>query len=656
MTPNHRIPSALYCDLFYNNPGAAEFRTAHLTVWVQTHLYPDQEKTIEEVTEAFRASYPGIDVSEGIVETVLGHLADAGLVDLQPPIVKLSKAGRSSVKAAKDRYERSRQRFLSAITSYLRGAELDGLSDEELDRAVDCAEDLVVRILTAEREALETLYEHVSDFAYVSNQARERRAELGACLEAGFDEVLATRVRELRRETLHGIARATEEGRTFLHTLNRSVVSSFFLIKDPHHAENIRARATERTYYLDTNVYLAWLYPSQPAHEIVKPLMETLRHHGAEVRVIPETVEEIRRIEAQATSVVPRALGDPSFAKYLEVNRKAIFTDYWWARRRDENLQFSTFADLHMDPDRTLPRLGVEVVPVEFDPDEDFDEILPTFRNAIRGVKEQRGRMASTDALDHDAALLVSLAKLQLRGDRDEWGSRVQLLSLDGSLGPAIEEARNMLNRRFEWPIHPNSLARLLLPAAGPELDQEQYETFVAAAVRENLGLLQEVSGYSSVELIEKIDRAGIPTRTLLAAPPDLLERALAQLQGRKDLNRKLDQALTQNETERRPILREIQKDLEEAVSVGSDLLRETEAQLAGALSDQQKMEVELAEMRSEMRSLRTTVEKQNREIEAGQHQVTALQQDAAARRRKERALLIAVAVLVVVLVVIVLL
>ena len=160
------------------------------------------------------------------------------------------------------------------------------------------------------------------------------------------------------------------------------------------------------------------------------------------------------------------------------------------------------------------------------------------------------------------------MAKLQLRGDRDEWGSDVQFLSLDATLGPAVEECRNIFNRRFAKPLHPSLLARWYLPSTTAGLTRGEYEMFVVGSIRESLGVLAEVSSYSHITIIEKLSQAGIPTATLLKAPPELLEPALAQLQGRRNLNAKLEQALAQGEEERQPWIEQIQRDLEEAISV----------------------------------------------------------------------------------------
>ena len=275
-----------------------------------------------------------------------------------------------------------------------------------------------------------------------------------------------------------------------------------------------------------------------------------------------------------------------------------------------------------MDPARTLQRLGVEISGVEFAAEEDFASLIPTFRNAIRGVKQERGRVVRSEALEHDAVALVAMAKLQLRGDRDEWGSDVQFLSLDATLGPAVEECRNIFNRRFAKPLHPSLLARWYLPSTTEGLTRGEYETFVVGSVRESLGVLAEISSYSHIKIIEKLDQAGIPIATLLKAPPELLERALAQLQGKRNLNAKLEQALAHGEEERRHWVEEIQNDLEEAISVGSELLRETTDELERKAAHAQGLETRVATLAESVGELRKRASQQAAELSASRRQV----------------------------------
>ena len=324
MIDDHRLPSSLYCDLFYSNPGADEFRRDHLRVWLQVALHRRGRWTQADLANEFRAAYPGTVLTEEELAEALSSLETAGIVGVDPPYAVLSTSGTQAVDEARLRYARSRDEFLGAVSQHLRESDIGPLSHEEQRVAKKCAEEIVIQILLAERQALEVLFEHEADFEFIRGQARQRASELERCLRQRLPGMLGTRSIEITREIRRGIAKASEQGRSYLHTLNRSVLSSFFLIQDPHHVRQIREKAMRRTYYLDTNVYLAWMYGSQPQHNIVEPLLRTLVAHGATIKILPETEKEILRIEAQVKRTLPRARADRSFADYLVRNRKAI--------------------------------------------------------------------------------------------------------------------------------------------------------------------------------------------------------------------------------------------------------------------------------------------------------------------------------------------
>jgi hypothetical protein len=578
-----RLPSTLYCDLFYSNPGAEEYRAEHLEVWVRIALREKGRQSLDELATTFLTAYPGCRLEKPQLREAMERLATAGDVEAgsENSSFRLTQSGLTTVQQAADRYSASRKAFTGAVLSHIAAASTLPLADPESKAVAHCLERLAIRCMLGERAALERLYKQPDDFRALVAKARSQQEALGECLQGQCPTAQATRVIELRRDIVGGLSRAIEEGRGYLHTLHRSVIAAFFLVQDPYHVKNIRDAVKLRTYFLDTNLYLAWFFESQTPHRTVKPLMELLQRYGVKLCVLRATVEEIKRIEVEARSAAKKAEHDVAFAAYLAREHKAIFADYWLKRQADKNLTFATYEKLWMGPERVLGAHGVEIVNIEFEPGEDFPKLEATFRNAIKGAKMEGGRIIREEAVDHDTAALLAVSKLQLRGERDAWGAKTRFLSLDSTLNGAIDEIRNVLHRRLEPVDSPHALARLLLPQGAVDLSRDAYEEYIVNCVQQHLGLASEMRGYGDVNLIEKLNRAGLPIRTILDVPGNLLEQALADLQGRKDLTRKIDQALAAHDPETREgIVREIGQDLSEALALRSDLLRETETQL----------------------------------------------------------------------------
>jgi hypothetical protein len=574
-----RLPSSLYADLFYSNPGADEFRRDHLRVWMLVAL-ESGALTLKDLQLGFETAYPGCTVRSGLSGDLIAGVLNEGLVKDVDGEFGLTSRGSLLVREAKTRYERSRDTFLDSVVNKVSEMSSSVVAGDEIHGIRGCVERLLIASLMGERDALERLYEHPDDFEALPSRARGRAPAFETCLKRSVPKADATRIIELRSDAIEAIGACIEDGHAYLSTLHRSVVGALFLVQDPHHVENLRDVVRHREYYIDTNVYLAWIYSSQAAHGIVKPLMELLRRYGVRLLILPETVEEIKRIERDAKSAALKAEHQPDIANYILRNRKAISADYLRKRDRDSHLTYASYEKIMVGVDKLLVLHGVVVEPVEFDAGEDFADLFHTFRNAIIGKKTEMHRVFGPEAVEHDADALLRMAKLQLRGQRDQFGTRVRFMSLDSALNPALEELRNATGKRLENVDHPAGLARLMLPSSSTELPKGEFESYVVSAIQQDLGLLIEMRGYGDMYLMEKLDRAGLPVRTLLSVPNHMLEPALAEIQ-RKGLTRKLDQALAGSDVEASTLVgREIANEIADAIGLRSQLLLETEAKL----------------------------------------------------------------------------
>lgn len=607
-----RIPSALYADLFYSNPGAGEYRADYLGAWLQIQAATIGRAKIADLTIAFSTQHPGCLLDEQAVRSVCESLAKAGSITLAGDEIDLTRAGAAQVDSAKQRYATSRGAFLANVRAYVTETEGVPLTEPEAQALDACLEQLIVRCLLDEKETLLRLYKDPTDFSSLPTSAGNRAQELSGCFATSLPGMLRTRQIEIRRSAIRALSQRYDEGKTYLHSLQRAVVGSFFLVQDPHHTGNLRDAIRERTYFIDSNVYLAWLYASQSSHGVVKPLLETLRSHGVRLAIMAETVQEILSLEKDAHSACVRAQSDSGIATYCLRNRKAISSDYLSAQAKDANLSLPYWERIFVGAERILPTLGVEIV-TEAIPDSYLAD-SDTFRNAIKGCKEDAQRIIREDAIDHDVAVLLRVAKRQLTGERDQWGSRTRFLTLDRTLNDALMELRNALRRRYELADHPLALAGLVVPTSAGELSREEYEEFVVSSVQQYLGVTTEMGGYGAFYLIEKLGKAGVPVQTLLEAPAALVEPALADLQSRKGLSRRLEQAIATPSTE---ATQQIGREIADAVALSNDLLVDSESRLAAAQESNAELTGELGDLKETIGSLSEQLAEQRSRADA---------------------------------------
>jgi hypothetical protein len=630
MKPVGSLPSSLYCDLFYSNTGADEYRSDHLLVWIRVHLAGSNQQTQEEILTAFRSAFPGCNVDDEAVGTAASTLIHAGLIRQDGARLSLTPRGMEEVKAASTNYNASRDRFFEFVTNYVDRVGTTSLSDIEREAGRSCIEYSLIRVLAQERDALERLFRQEADFAGLPSQVHARIGELDACLKLKLPGAEALRLLELRRDLLSSLRESTAIGKSYLDTLHRSILGSFFLIQNPNHINNLRAVLRERVYYLDTNVYLAWFYRSQVSHETVRPLIELMRSWGVALRVLPTTVEEIERVETVALRAAQRAESDAAYRRYVLAQRHAIAADYLRLRETDRNLTLAQFQKIHMGVGRILGEAGVGVEDVEFLPNEDFPALQPTFENAIRGAKTDAKKLFTAESVEHDAKVLVALAKLQLRGDRDSMGPRVRFLSLDTGLNRAISEVRNVLKRRIEFADHPSAVARVLIPSTSGLIDAKTYEGYVINAVQSSLGLATELRTFNDLYYIDKLEQAGLPIKALLEVPAHMLEAAVSQLQAKKEFGSRVEMAIaSRSDSERDKLASELGRQLMEAIAFQSDVAVENEAiesRLNAESEERERLQLRTLELEEAMSSLKEALHKSEGERLLLRNEVTSAQ------------------------------
>ena len=230
-----------------------------------------------------------------------------------------------------------------------------------------------------------------------------------------------------------------------------------------------------------------------------------------------------------------------------------------------------------------MVRHGIQKLdPVVFQEDEDFGRLQISLRNALKGIKaERRGEGASDSALKHDAEILAQMAKLQLRGESDDWGPMYRLLSLDRALNPTLREAGDASYKRLYYADHPENVARIVLPVDAKEISTAEYEGYVVNAVQTSLGVVSELASYSDVYLVDKLERAGLPARTLLTAgvPIEALQEAYRILEKeRVRLGPQFDQELAPINEE---LLLRIQAAIEETLAFKNEFVEELQEEIA---------------------------------------------------------------------------
>lgn len=577
MTEKHpSLSSLLYGDLFYYGPGAEQFQRKYLLVWVTVKLAQIGAREIGALHSAFEREYPGSTLDRSALQTKIGQLCDTGLVEYHEGAYRASPKVKNAIALAEREYEKSRSSMMHQIVNHVRQESETPLSRAEATAVEGCIEELLIRSMLDEKEALELLYSSSDSFDYVLSNAQQRRGDLLKCLARESEGALQTRFQELREYSLQGLAKCMTYGSNYIHTLNRTIISSFFLIKNPDVVQNIENLVLRREYFIDSNVYFAWRYESQIWNSIVSPFMEVLVRSGTRILLLEETVGEIELVEEKARKAVKTAEENPSYRSYIRGNRLAISCDYLRRQDEDPNLDYETFERLFVGVRDFVRHRGLEII--ELEGEGAFVENEETIRNVVRGQKkEARGNRHTTEeSVEHDVALLQKVLSYQ----RTEGGREATLLSLDTVLNQMLKEIRNVLGTEVRLADNPLALARMVLPSDSKTIGKDDYERFVIEAIREDLSIAVHLPGYGTADLIEQLDRAGVPIKTLVEKSSEEMDEAIAILYSNKNIGMRLRDALATRAEERVDIIEGITKDLEEVLLKRSRIIDEREKEI----------------------------------------------------------------------------
>jgi hypothetical protein len=259
----------------------------------------------------------------------------------------------------------------------------------------------------------------------------------------------------------------------------------------------------------------------------------------------------------------------------------------------------------------------------------DYDKIrasahVDSVRNALRGTKDDLGREATEEAIEHDSLLLATMAELHRAGRARGVPKEYRLLTADYSLRPAIAELQQAGSvPTIELPLEVDDWAREVVTLALGDVDGKTYEEYVAGVLKSQLGVVPEVQGWGDLLLIAKLEEAGLPIRTILEKSGAERDRIVESLVA----NRRLRELLRARESQPIPapevdqaLLETLQKTVSDAVAFKEDLLDEidrTNKRLADVTEERRQREESIALLQSEHQSLKLRFEEDKRKTNA---------------------------------------
>src|SRR5260221_516830 len=124
----------------------------------------------------------------------------------------------------------------------------------------------------------------------------------------------------------------------------------------------------------------------------------------------------------------------------------------------------------------------------------------------------------------------------------DELGAEYKLLTADYALRPAIRELQQSgIVPTIELPYQLEEWGRYVITLAGADVEENTYEDYVAGVLKSQLGLIPEVQGWGDLQLISRLEEAGLPITMILDRSGEERDRIVEKLVSSKRVRELLD-------------------------------------------------------------------------------------------------------------------
>lgn len=231
-------------------------------------------------------------------------------------------------------------------------------------------------------------------------------------------------------------------------------------------------------FYLDTNVLVSALEPSDPGQGWFQSMVECAQLLGAELRVCAPTLRELSSfVDRQRAEVVALATKVPGV--FQERMDSVYVRRYQAAIKRGQHPDINDlFVNILDAQGRLKDQYGVEVEEDAWFNRSNDDGGLEAFARQLRERQAMRGKEKRLGAARHDALVLSWIEK-----KRAEFGPSVWFVTTDGSLPgavPADSEAKSLA-------VLASTLMQWISPVAGSAVDSQNLEIGFSQLVRERL-------------------------------------------------------------------------------------------------------------------------------------------------------------------------
>ena len=592
----------LIYNLFIATPNAKEARTAFLEYIVEFVLFNSKVSlTPEGVINKVNGFFPNPISSELIAASLKRVAIEEGSFDEKKYC--LSEERRNSFNLAINRYNKDRDTFYNKLINKVQETISEELTPIEKRQLCETTERVITNIFSDKYKLIEQAFHPKDGFDIY----RLEEKEYDNLLKNEIGKVFSTKhdIEKIKYGIIKALKQLDDDGIKYVASIFHKVFAFFYLNQEPNELQNEIRLLKRRKIYLDANVVLKLIFPSQGKRKEISPLIDKCRELKIQLLITPNTLKEIEGQFDRAEKIFMEGGGlNPEIrSRYSTQTKKdlIIVDDYLNEKIENKFLDWNVYIksfkpileyllkrfDIRLDTDQ-WPKVALENIP-------EIDSI----RKAIKDTKEKHQenikneKPVSFDSTICDSQNIYFIHQIRNKFQTDDMGIRVWHLTYDIQLVRSEKLVRHL----FKIPacMTVPQLADFLIPFSMTTMEEVSHSQFVTSLLGADFGAIVEDENYVDIDFYASISNSGLPLEHILNLTDDRFTRKILILFQENKKARELFEEIEKTEDAKKKSLigAELKKEL---MSISAEpKFKETIDNLVARIN---KLEIEKASMK----------------------------------------------------------
>lgn len=529
--------SLLIYNLFIATPNAKEARSAFLEYITEFVLFNSKTSlTLNEVANKINNFFQN-PISSELITTALKKVAISEKeADGEEKFV-LSIERKSTFTLAIDRFNSDKEAFNNILINKVQENISEELTPTEKKCLCETIEKVIATIFSDKYKLLGQFFNPKSPFDIYKLEEKEYDIFLRNELKKVFDAKY--NIEKLMYGVIKTLKQLDNNGEKYVSSIFYKVFAFFYLNQEPNELQKEIRLLKRRKLYLDANIILKLIFPSQGKQKEISPLIEQCGKLKIQLLITPNTLKEIEEQFNFAEKIFKEnvALHPEIRSKYLSQHRKKliIIDDYLNERIENKSLDWEVYLHSFMPIKEYL----FKKFEIKTDKDQ-WSKIkfntteIDLIRNVIKDTKEKHRenigdkRPVATDSLICDSQNIFFIHQLRDKFQTDDMGIRIWHLTYDIPLVKSERLAQHLFNIPACMTV--SQLADFLIPFSMTTMEEVSHGQFVASILSADFGAIVEDENYVDIDFYINLTNSGLPLEHIIDIADDRFTRKILVL------------------------------------------------------------------------------------------------------------------------------